>query len=91
MKTILQDKKECFICKTRMNLHDHHIFMGSNRNNSEKYGLKVWLCYTHHNGSNYSPHFNRAVDLELKRLAESKFEETHTREEFIRIFGKSWL
>lgn len=91
MKSIIQKNKQCFICGTSYNLHDHHIFAGSNRKNSEKTGLKVWLCYTHHNGSNYSPHFNREVELELKRIAQAKYEETHTREEFMSIFGKNYL
>ena len=91
MKSIIQKNKQCFICGTTYNLHDHHIFMGANRKNSEKAGLKVWLCYTHHNGSSYSPHFNRDVDLELKRIAQRRFEETHTRDEFMKLIGKNYL
>lgn len=34
---------------------------------------------------------NRDTALELIRMAQSKFEETHTREEFMAIFGKNWL
>lgn len=63
------------------------MFGTSNRKNSEKYGLKVWLCHFHHRGV----HMNRDSALELIRIAQSKFEETHTREEFMAIFGKNWL
>ena len=91
LKSIIQTRKECFICHTTQNLHDHHIFMAANRKNSEKAGLKVWLCYTHHNGSNNSPHFNREVDLNLKQIAQRKYEETHTREDFIRLIGRNYL
>lgn len=59
----------------------------SNRKNSEKYGLKVWLCHNHH----HHVHMNREVDLGLIQQAQILFEETHTREEFRAIFGKSWL
>ena len=34
---------------------------------------------------------NRDTALELIQMAQSKFEETHTREEFMAIFGKNWL
>ena len=36
-------------------------------------------------------HFNKELDLRVKRMAQEVFEQTHTREEFRNIFGKSWL
>lgn len=92
MKSIIQKQQECLVCRTIHNLHSHHIFYGSsNRKNSEKHGLKVWLCARHHNMSNAGVHFNKELDLRIKRMAQEKFEETHTREKFRTIFGKSWL
>lgn len=92
MKSIIQKNKECYVCRTTYGLHDHHIFYGtSNRKQSEKYGLKVWLCGADHNLSNRGVHFNKELDLELKQLAQRKFEETHSREEFMREFGRNWL
>lgn len=92
MQSIIQDRKECYVCRTTYGLHDHHIFYGtSNRKQSEKHGLKVWLCGLDHNMSDAGVHFNKELDTELKQLAQRKFEETHTREEFRAIFGKSWL
>jgi len=92
MKSIIQKNKECYVCRTTYGLHDHHIFYGSsNRKNSEKHGLKVWLCGYHHNLSNNGVHFNNDLDRAIKEMAQRKFEETHTREEFRAIFGKSWL
>ena len=91
MKSVIQTKKSCFFCGTDQNLHDHHIFFGiSNRKNSERYGMKVWLCQEHHTG-NVGVHFNKDMDLALKELAQRKFEMSHDREEFRTIFGKSWL
>lgn len=58
MKSIIQSDKRCYLCGTRDNLHEHHIFPGANRKNSEKYGLKVYLCANHHNMSKDSVHFN---------------------------------
>lgn len=91
MDSILQANKECYVCRTTLNLHSHHIFFGSNRKHSEKYGLKVWLCAAHHNMSNAGVHFNRPLDLKIKQAAQAEFEKQHDRKEFMRIFGKSWL
>ena len=93
MESIIQTEKECYVCKTTCNLHDHHIIYGtSNRKNSEKYGLKVWLCGMHHNLSSAGVHFNKDLDLHLKKLAQEHFEsKIGTRNEFRSIFGKSYL
>lgn len=95
MDSIIQDKKVCYLCGRNGNgdvLESHHCIGASNRNNSEKYGLKVWLCgdRCHRNGKN-AVHRNRKTDLKLKRIAQAKFEETHSREEFVSIFGKNYL
>ena len=90
---LIQTEKECLVCKTIYNLHSHHIFYGtSNRKKSEKYGLKVWLCARHHNMSNEGVHFNKVLDMKIKKMAQEFFE-THygTREDFRREFGKSYL
>lgn len=96
MKSIIQSKKECFICRTNYDvtttnsLHEHHIFEEVTK--SEKYGLKIWLCYRHHiNDPRYSIHYQKQLDLELKQLAQKKFEESHSRKEFIEHFIKSYL
>lgn len=92
MKSIIQTEKECYVCKTTFNLQDHHICYGTaNRKQSEKYGLKVWLCQEHHTGST-GVHFNKPLDLHLKKLAQEHFEaEFGTREYFRSVFGRSYL
>lgn len=89
----LQSNKECYFCGSEQNLHRHHIYHGtSNRANSEKYNMVVWLCYRHHNGSNEGVHFNRKLDLRLMMDAQRDFESNiGTREDFRRIFGKSFI
>lgn len=90
-KSIISNEKECYYCRTTLGLQRHHILYGSaNRKQSEAYGCWVWLCYRHHTGGG-GVHFNPIMDLELKQMCQRKFEETHTREEFMRIFGRSWL
>lgn len=91
MRSIISNEKECYVCHTTFNLHKHHIYFGANRNNSEKYGCWCYLCARHHNMSNEGVHYNLALNLELKRLAQSKFEEIYSHEDFIRVFGKSYL
>lgn len=92
MKSIIQENKECYFCKDTSMLECHHVFSGtSNRKNSEKYGLKVWLCNRHHNGAKQSVHHNKDMWLWLKQKAQQIFEESHSREEFIRIFGRNYI
>lgn len=93
MESILQKERRCWFCGTTYNLHCHHIYFGANRKNSEKYGFKVFICGCHHNlgGNGQCVHRSREIDLQLKRACQRKFEETHTREEFISIIGKNYL
>lgn len=93
MKSRIQKRKECWKCGSTHNIHEHHIFYGTaNRALSERYGLKVFLCGYDHNLSDEGVHFNKDFDLELKKMAQEVFEkECGSREDFIRIFGKSYL
>lgn len=95
--SIVQDKKVCFLCGNAFkygwnHLEEHHCFGGPNRRWSEEYGLKVWLCGSScHRSGKHSVHKDRDTDLMVKRAAQKKFEETHSREEFMRIFGKNYI
>lgn len=91
MRSIIQEEKECYFCHTSLNLHEHHIYFGKNRKNSEEQGFKVWLCARHHNMSNEGVHFDRAKDIYLKQLCQSVFEQSHKREEFMKLIGKNYL
>lgn len=93
MKSILQDEKKCYITGDTNYLHKHHIFGAFNRDNSEKHGLWVWLRWDYHiaDSPHRTPHNDSEVDLMLKRTAQRKFEETHTRQEFMLIFGRNYL
>ncbi len=91
MKSVLQDKRECFFCHTTNWLELHHIFGGSNKKNSEKYGFIVYLCHYCHNEPPFGVHHNAENMSKLRAIAQKKFEETQSRDEFRRIFGKSYL
>lgn len=92
MKSILQSNRECWVCHTTFDLHEHHVFEGTGRRKqSEATGMKLMLCGRHHNMSNEGVHFNKELDLQIKRYAQEVFEQTHTREEFRERFNKSYL
>lgn len=98
-ESVLQpDKSYCFLCGSRTGyglnaLEEHHVFEGNGKRPvSEKYGLKVYLCGStcHREGKN-SAHKNKEVKDMLHKLAQRKFEETYSREQFKAEFGKSYL
>lgn len=94
MNSILQSTKACYITGDTERLHEHHIFFGNPlRQISEMNGFKVWLRWDWHNGANYGVHGEdgRSLDLQLKRECQSKYEETHSRAEFMSIIGKNYL
>ena len=93
MESVIQKEKECYVCKNTIGLHSHHILFGTaNRRMSELYGLKVWLCPKHHNMSDEGVHFNRELDLHLKRLAQEYYEANYgCRLDFIDTFGRNYL
>ena len=92
MDSILQSKRECIITGATDGLHKHHIYLGNpGRKISEENGFGCWLQWDWHNGAGYGVHFDRKLDLELKRMCQEEYEKTHSREEFIRLIGKSYL
>ena len=90
-KSILQDEKKCFLCGSINNLHKHHIYGGANRKISDKNGFWIWLTGYWHNLSDEGVHFNKNLDLHLKKICQKKFEETSSREEFVKLIGKNYL
>ena len=93
MKSIIQERKECFVTGDVNGLHKHHIFGAYNRSNSERYGLWIWLRWDFHiaDSPHRTPHNDSEVDLLYKQIAQRKFEEKHGHDEFMRIFGKNYL
>ena len=89
--SILQEEKECFITGITGDLHKHHIFFGSNRKNSDDWGCWVWLAPDWHNMSDYGVHFNKKLDLHLKKLCQRRFEELYGHDKFMEVFGKNYL
>lgn len=92
-KSLISEDKECWVCHTTLNLHRHHIFYGrDNRTQSELQGCWCYLCGTHHNLSKRGVHFNKELDMRLKQECQRRWESNKgTREDFIRLFGRSYL
>lgn len=91
MDTVFGKGKECFVCESTYNLNDHHIFCSkSDRPVSERYGLKVWLCYHHHSQVHAFP--NDGLDKNLKQMAQTYYEQNYgDRDKFRKEFRKSYL
>ena len=80
----------CVLCGRLGYMHRHHIFEGSLRKRSERYGMVCLLCPYCHTGD-FGVHMDEKLNKKLKRAAQRKFEREHTREEFIKLFGRSYL
>lgn len=87
MKSILQNKKECFITKVTHNLDVHHVMNGPFRNKSEQYGLTIYLEHYVH----MDIHRNPIKMRELKAFAQEKFEKIYSRELWMKEFKKNYL
>jgi hypothetical protein len=88
MDSIMQFERECWICGTRYQLENHHIFGGANRKNSDKYGLTMFLCAQHHR----RVHIDYKLKLKTMEAGQRAFESlSGSRERFMKIFGRSWL
>lgn len=85
---LTNDLEHCYIC-TEQGIENipkddlHEIYGGCNRKRSMINGFVVPLCRKHHKDD--------IILAYLRRLMQIEFEETHTREEFIEIVGKSFL
>lgn len=105
-KSIMQSAKECYLCRKDARLlgylgglpsdglHRHHVMFGTaNRQQSERYGLWVWLCVKHHNEDRglYAVHFNKEVNIQLRMDAERIFLQTHSFSEWMDVFKVNYL
>lgn len=85
--SILTDDMECcYICKDFMS-DVHEIYGGCNRQTSMKYGFTVPLCRTCHRFITDNPKMSET----LKKNCQKAFEKEHTREDFLKIIGRSYL
>ncbi len=71
----------------------HHIYGGYGRRDiSEREGFIIPLTPAEHNMSNQAIHFNKELDLYIKRKCQKRYEDLgHTRNEFIALIGRNYL
>ena len=98
-KSILQEKNGvCFLCdalegntRQQYGLHKHHVFFGPNRQRSEEDGMFVYLCMRHHETGPDAAHRDKGSRVMLQVYAQEVYEKTHTREQFIARYGRSYI
>lgn len=98
-KSLLSDESNpsCLVCGSTYNLHVHHCYPGYGRRSiSDEQGCWVYLCGCHHNQSNNSVHFNKDMDLWLRRKCQAAWEDREGIDEpghetFISLFGCNYL
>lgn len=92
-KSILQKAENCLVCRSPYCLEEHHVFEGSKRDKSEKYGLKVKLCAFHHRISSNSVHLSEDLNKDLKKWSQRKAMQYYgwSVEDFIKNIGKNYL
>lgn len=94
MLSIISNVKECYVCKTKNNLHRHHILFGKNRKKADIDGLTVYLCQEHHEGTNGVHGINgHKLDIALKKIAQTKWQDYYkkSKEDFIARYFKNYL
>lgn len=87
-QSIMQDEKRCFVTGSEYWLDKHHVYAGSRRRASEKYGCWVWLRHDIHMELHDR---NKVLDKMLRRVCQERFEDIYSHEEFMDIFGKSYI
>ena len=92
LTSVLTDDMDVCMFTGASPVERHHIFGGANKKRSEKYGFIAPLRPDLHPNGVFAGKDAKEVDLRLKTMAQTYYEEHHgTREEFIKEFGKSWL
>ena len=94
MKSIVTEYTEvCFFCEKPAECEHHLIFGNGLRELADQDGLTVPSCNKHHNTGQISEriHNNPMAEKLSKMLGQAIYEKTHTREEFRKRYGKSYL
>ena len=81
---------DCYLCHMTAECR-HHIYPNGLRKVSEAHGFWVYLCHECHNLHRHSVHLNPELMRRLKAECQAKYEETHTRDEFMKLIGTNYL
>jgi len=90
--SVLTDDLEHCMVTGSCHVELHHVFNGSNRRFSTRYGFIVPLRPDWHNMTPYSVHMDQELDERFKRQAQAYYEAHYgSRDDFRKEFGKSYL
>lgn len=78
----------CEICHKYDYLECHHVFAGTRRSKSERYGAKAYVCHACHMDIHAQP--RKYVWLKANWQRRVCEEQGWTTDEFIEIFGKNY-
>lgn len=84
---ITNNLDKCYVCKKAKKEDLHEIFGGRNRQISMKYGLVIPVCRKCHDLIPKS----KTLTKKLHEVGRKAFEKEYKSENFIQIFGKSYL
>ena len=90
---LTDDLDHCIECG-RSPAQLHHVFYGyssKDKAHSEEDGFIIPLCYRHHTQGRTAIHCNIGIDVYWKATCQRRYEESHTRDEFRKRYGKSYL
>lgn len=87
---IQKDESRCYLTGSTLHLDKHHCMNGAFRKKAEQDGLFVYLnhevhMYLHNTGE------GRQKMNELKVIAQKKYEENHTHEEWMERYKKNYV
>ena len=92
MKSILEKPGVdwCYLCGKRGYLETHHVIGGNpGRKLSERYGLKVHLCYECHRGPS-GVHVDKGKRRKLQSEGQRAFETYYPEKPWMEIFGRNY-
>ncbi len=84
---IYRDLTKCCNCGSKIDIEKNEVFEGSYRQTSIRYGMVCPFCETCHTQFHNDIMFN----LFYKVMFEKEFLKTHSKEEFIKIFGQDYI
>ena len=102
MNSIMHKKGTyCYLCALlhedyaeKQNLQEHHVIYGNGRRMwSERFGLKIYLCFCHHtyDGGPEAIHRNHEIAQRCKEEAQRAFERQYPNLNFIDYFGMNYI
>lgn len=98
-KSIIQTKDgRCYLCmrlhgdhRIHGVTHTHHVYPGALRKISDENGFTVYLCPEHHVDGPKAVHNNQKNMRLIQKDCQRKYEETHTRQQFMDLTGRNYL